>query len=174
MKDLVSDSRRGVLWQSLCRRGRACAYGEVSYSPGRRLRKAVEERTKHDAMKTNSVANSVGRFTRTSIFTRGWLGCVAIAFAVTSVSLPGGTETFTTSTRISETNTAYGGQDIVLDGNITVTIDGPHAFNSLLLTNGAVLTHSPCTAAEMHKLDVVLSNEVVVSNDSRIDVSAKG
>jgi hypothetical protein len=53
-------------------------------------------------------------------------------------------------------------QDIVIDG-ATVAIDGPHAFNSLLLTNGAVLTHSPCTATEMHKLDLTVCDAVVVS-----------
>lgn len=48
---------------------------------------------------------------------------------------------FTTNAVISETNFAYDGQDIVIDG-ATVAIDGLHAFNSLLLTNGAVLTRS--------------------------------
>jgi hypothetical protein len=49
---------------------------------------------------------------------------------------------FTTNLTLSETNTAYDGQDIVIDGNITVTIDGPHAFNSLLATDGAILAHA--------------------------------
>jgi hypothetical protein len=47
---------------------------------------------------------------------------------------------FTTNLTITETNFAYDGQDIVIDG-ATAAIDGPHAFNSLLLTNGAVLRH---------------------------------
>ena len=59
---------------------------------------------------------------------------------------------FTTPVTINEGDAAYEGQDIVVDGT-TVTINGPHAFNSLLLTNGAVLTHSPCTASETHTLD---------------------
>ena len=49
---------------------------------------------------------------------------------------------FTTNLTLSETNFAYDGQDIVIDG-ATVAIDGPHAFNSLLLSNGAVLTIPP-------------------------------
>ena len=49
--------------------------------------------------------------------------------------------TFTTNLTLSETNTAYDGQDIVISG-ATVAIDGAHGFNSLLLTNGAVLTYS--------------------------------
>ena len=47
--------------------------------------------------------------------------------------------TFTTGFTITETNLTYDGQDIVISG-ATVAIDGPHGFNSLLLTNGAVLT----------------------------------
>jgi hypothetical protein len=48
---------------------------------------------------------------------------------------------FTNAVTISETNTTYDGQDIVVNG-ATVTINGTHRFNSLLLTNNAVLTHS--------------------------------
>jgi hypothetical protein len=81
--------------------------------------------------------------------------------------------TFTTNLTLTETNFTYDGQDILIDG-ATVAIDGPHAFNSLLLTNGAVLTHSPCTATETHKLDLTVTNALVVSTNSRIDVSGKG
>ena len=52
---------------------------------------------------------------------------------------------FTTNLTLSETNFTYDGQDIVIQG-ATVTIDGPHAFHSLFLTNGAMLlipTRSP-------------------------------
>lgn len=86
--------------------------------------------------------------------------------------------TFTTTALISEANTAYDGQDIVIDGAVTVTIDGRHAFNSLLLTNGAVFTHSPCTASAMHKSDLPLlapalrSKEAVES--SRFQTSLQG
>ena len=76
--------------------------------------------------------------------------------------------TFTTNALITEADTSFDGQDIVIDG-ATLTVDGRHYFNSLLLTNGAVLTHSSCTASETHKLDLVVSNEVVVSTNSRID-----
>ena len=81
--------------------------------------------------------------------------------------------TFTTGFTITETNLTYDGQDIVISG-ATVAIDGAHAFNSLLLTNGAVLTHSPCTALLTHKLNLTITNAVVVTTNSRIDVSAKG
>jgi hypothetical protein len=45
---------------------------------------------------------------------------------------------FTTPTTISETDTTYDGQDIVISGT-TVAIDGAHSFNSLLLTNNAAI-----------------------------------
>ena len=44
-----------------------------------------------------------------------------------------------------------------MDG-ATVTINGGHSFNSLLLTNNAVLTHSPNTTAVTHKLDLTVTN----------------
>ena len=81
--------------------------------------------------------------------------------------------TFTNNVTLTETNNTYDGQDIVISG-ATVTIDGPHSFNSLLLTNGAVLTHLPCTATETHKLNLAVTNAIVVSTNSRIDVSGKG
>jgi hypothetical protein len=66
---------------------------------------------------------------------------------------------FTNNLTLTETNFAYDGQDIVIDG-ATVVIDGPSAFNSLLLTNGAVLTHSPCTTTNTHKLDLTATKHL--------------
>jgi len=68
---------------------------------------------------------------------------------------------FTTPITLSETDTPHDGQDIVIN-NTTATIDGAHSFNSLLLTNNAVLTHSACTANGTHKPDLRLANAVVV------------
>jgi hypothetical protein len=69
---------------------------------------------------------------------------------------------FTTPITISETDTTYDGQDIVINST-TVAIDGAHSFNSLLLTNNAALTHSACAASETHKLDFPVANGVDVS-----------
>ena len=80
---------------------------------------------------------------------------------------------FTTPITISETDTTYDGQDIVIDGT-TVTIDGPHSFNSLLLTNNAVLTHLACPATNTHKLEVGVAGTLTVDSTNRIDVSGKG
>src|SRR5437879_4813538 len=81
--------------------------------------------------------------------------------------------TFTASTTINEGDATFDGQDIIVS-NATVTINGAHSFNSLLLTNNAVLTHLACTTSQTHKLDLSVTNEIVVSTDSWIDVSGKG
>jgi len=80
---------------------------------------------------------------------------------------------FTTNTVISETNTTYDGQDIAIKG-ATVTIDGPHSFDSVHLIDGAVLTHSANTATQTHKIDLTVSQQVIVDASSKIDVSGKG
>jgi RHS repeat-associated protein len=87
--------------------------------------------------------------------------------------LSSGAATFTNSFLLSETNALYEGHEIIVDG-ATLTIDGAHTFRSVFLTNGAVLTHSPCTATETHKLELVVTNEIVISADSQIDVSGRG
>ena len=73
--------------------------------------------------------------------------------------------TFTTPVTISESDTTYNGQDIVVNGT-TLTVNGAHRFASLLLTNAAVLTHSPCTAAATHNLDLTVTNQIAVSAGS--------
>jgi hypothetical protein len=48
---------------------------------------------------------------------------------------------FSSNTNISPTNTSYDGEDIVIS-NCTVTVDGVHAFASLVVTSNGVLAHS--------------------------------
>ncbi len=74
---------------------------------------------------------------------------------------------------ITEADSSYDGQDILIDGT-TVAINGPHRFNSVHLVNGGMLTHSANTAAETHKLDITVTEQVIVDATSRIDVSDKG
>ena len=81
--------------------------------------------------------------------------------------------TFTTAVTISESDTTYDGQDIVVNG-ATLTVNGAHSFASLLLTNAAVLTHSPCTATATHKLEINVVGTITVSANSKIDVSGFG
>ena len=49
--------------------------------------------------------------------------------------------TFTNDTTIGVSNTNYDGSAIVVT-NCTVKVDGPHAFASVLVAAGGVLTHS--------------------------------
>lgn len=88
-------------------------------------------------------------------------------------AVPAPAATFTTNALITEADASFDGKDIVVNA-ATLTVDGRHSFNSLLLTNGAVHTRSPCAARETHKLDLVATNEVVTSANSRIDASGKG
>ena len=75
--------------------------------------------------------------------------------------------TFTSNVTISEGDTTYDGQDIIVDG-ATATINGAHSFTSLSLTNGAVLTHAPCTAAVTHKLEVNVAGTITVDATSYV------
>src|SRR5688572_28468242 len=73
---------------------------------------------------------------------RPMLALAAIAaFAPVSQSA---TLVFTTNSVISSVDTNYDGLDIVVT-NCTVTIDGTHAFASLQIRNGGIVTHSVAT-----------------------------
>ncbi|MDB5348919.1 MAG: hypothetical protein JWN86_166 [Planctomycetota bacterium] len=80
---------------------------------------------------------------------------------------------FTSPVVITEMNTSVDGKDIAIAGT-TVTIDGPHNFHSVHLVDGAVLTHSANTASETHKLDLTVTDEIIVDASSAIDVSGEG
>jgi hypothetical protein len=80
---------------------------------------------------------------------------------------------FTSSTTIGEGDTTYEGKDLLIDG-ATVAIDGPHAFDSVQLVDGAVLTQSADTATTSHELNLTVTEQVIVDGTSRIDVSGKG
>jgi hypothetical protein len=51
---------------------------------------------------------------------------------------------FTNNTAIGVGNTNYDGQEITVS-SCTLMVDGPHAFTSLLVINGGVVTHSPAS-----------------------------
>jgi len=84
------------------------------------------------------------------------IGFLALAF----VQLPALATTFTNDTAIGVGNTNYDGTDIIVT-NCTVTVDGPHAFSSLLVAAGGVLTHSFLP-------DVVISNFLSVVDESQV------
>jgi len=66
-------------------------------------------------------------------------GTIALLLCVQTSALA---VTFTHDSFISFADPSYDGQDIVVT-NCTLTVDGPHTFNSVQLVNGGVLTHSP-------------------------------
>ena len=62
----------------------------------------------------------------------------------------------TNDTTIGVTDSTYDGQDIVVS-NAVLTVDGPHALNSLRLAAGSTLTHSASTNTG---LDLTLTNSL--------------
>ncbi|MBE7504276.1 MAG: hypothetical protein HS113_29100 [Verrucomicrobiales bacterium] len=98
----------------------------------------------------------------------------AVCLLISPVVFPAESVVITSNLTISETDTTYDGADLVISGGIAVAINGAHSFSSLALNNGAILTHSACTVTETHRLDLTVANAVVVSANSKIDVSGKG
>ena len=84
---------------------------------------------------------------------------VAGVIALILVRLPASATTFTNDTTINANDTNYEGEDIIVT-NCTVMVDGPHAFSSLLVAAGGVLTHS-------FSPDGVISNLLSVVDESQ-------
>ena len=80
---------------------------------------------------------------------------------------------FTTNTVIEAANTTYDGQDITVN-NCTLTVDGPHAFNSLQVRSGGVVTHSPATASQAYSLQLAIAGALTIDASSVIDVTGRG
>src|SRR5882724_7491081 len=109
--------------------------------------------------------------------------CLAPLAILVLATLATHAATFTTDTLIGINNTNFEGQDIAVT-NSTLTVDGSHAFLSVRLLTGAVLTHSSSTngllenrlstTGELHTLSStnppilnavgVLANTIVVIN----------
>jgi hypothetical protein len=89
--------------------------------------------------------NSAGGVSRTS--TASFLAVFILALLLGAARSQG--ITFTTNTTIIEGDITYNGQDVIVDG-ATVTINGAHSFNSVLLTNNAVLAHPPPLKCKLH------------------------
>ena len=81
---------------------------------------------------------------------------------------------FTSNTLIQTNDLTYEGQDIVVN-SCTVTINGAHAFNSLIITNGGVVTHPAAPNGEpTNRLDLTIATDVYIGTNSAVDVSGKG
>ena len=97
---------------------------------------------------------------------------IAAILAAQTTAVPA--TVFTTNITIVAGDSTYDGQDIVVS-NCTLTVNGPHSFASLLLTNGAVLTHSQATNGEPdNRLDLTIASDLTADTTSKIDASAKG
>jgi hypothetical protein len=81
--------------------------------------------------------------------------------------------TFSEDTYIGPGDATYDNEDIVVDG-CTLTVDGTHPFNSLLVINNGVVTHSPNGATQEFWMDLTIAAHVTVEAGSRIDVDGMG
>lgn len=85
------------------------------------------------------------------------------AFASTLFAASASAVTFHANTTIASGDGAYDGQAVEVDG-CTLTIDGPHQFASLALTNNAVVTHSPWSADQpANRLDLTVTTNVTLA-----------
>jgi len=97
---------------------------------------------------------------------------LALALSFTAASAFG--HTFTNDTALSPGDTTYDDLGIIVS-NCTFTVNGAHRFASLLLTDGAVLTHSPAPNGEPDdRLDLTIVGDLMVDATSRVDANAKG
>ena len=86
---------------------------------------------------------------------------IAGVIALILARLPAFATTFTNDTTINANDTNYEGADIIVT-NCTVTVDGPHAFSSLLVAAGGVLgPHSSSPNG-------VISNLLSVVDESQV------
>ena len=67
----------------------------------------------------------------------------------------------------------YDGWNLVLCGG-SYTIDGSHAFGSLELLDGAVLTESASTETQAADMDLTITDALTIDATSKIDVSGAG
>jgi hypothetical protein len=82
--------------------------------------------------------------------------------------------TFSADTIIGVGDTTYDGQDIVVSG-CTLTVNGPHSFNSLQVISSGILTHSAAASGQPNnQVNLTIAHDVLVDVTSRIDVSVKG
>ena len=77
------------------------------------------------------------------------------------------------NTVISATDTTYDGVDLTVE-NCTLTLSGTHAFQSLHLTNNAILTHPPATDTTTFSMEIMVTDALTVDSTSKIDVTGKG
>ena len=92
---------------------------------------------------------------------------IAGFLALTFVQIPAIATTFTNDTTIGAGNTNYDGADIIVT-NCTVAVDGPHAFSSLHVAAGGVLTHSFSPNGSISNLLSVVNESQVLSGTNPV------
>nr|WP_306465339.1 IPT/TIG domain-containing protein [Corallococcus exiguus] len=75
---------------------------------------------------------------------------------------------------IAANDMSFENQDIVIQGNKTLRIDGAHTFRNLYVLSGATLTHSQQGVSGANFLNLTVTQEVRVDSSSKIDVSGRG
>lgn len=81
--------------------------------------------------------------------------------------------TISVNTTIACGDTAYDGQDLIVDG-ATLTVDCPHSFQSLALIDGARLTCPDNPTTPTHWIDLAIAGDLAVDSTSVIDGVGKG
>src|SRR5262245_1155224 len=106
---------------------------------------------------------------RVPFFVKRAVGLIALL----ALPLVASADVFTTDTTIGPENMTYEGADMVVS-NATLTVDGPHAFASLLVGPGGTVTHSYSAngmiATNVSVLDeqqtLIGTNEVALTNQN--------
>lgn len=80
---------------------------------------------------------------------------------------------FASGVTIPEGDRTYDGQSLILYGG-TSTIDGSHRFADMQILGGATLTHSAATATEEYRLELAVTDCLLIDATAKIDVSGKG
>jgi hypothetical protein len=84
------------------------------------------------------------------------------------------TVVITSDTLMDCGSTNYEGKDVIVNG-CTLTVNCSHSFNSLLVTNGGVVTHSAAPAGETNnRINLTIAQNMTIDSTSSVDVSAKG
>src|ERR1039458_3716218 len=100
--------------------------------------------------------------------------CVLGAILLQAASSGAQAVTISSSTLIDAGNTIYEGKDLIVMG-CTLTVNGPHAFNSLQVIDAALVTHSPAAAGQTdNRVYLTIAQDVLIDGTSTIDVSFKG
>jgi len=74
-----------------------------------------------------------------------------------------------TDTYIAADDLSYDGQDIIIE-SCMVTIDGTHSFQSLIIDNGGILTHSQ----GVDTFDLTITGDLIIDLNGLITADGKG